>query len=114
MEYGTFPIYLGSQEHTNEKGDPCKRLTFFILNFFIFRYTVNVLLFDPFYCKCTPGRKYGISMGFILLMFFKITDDGIEGTSGNFCDRFERHPTGEHVFDKNAPCHTQSKFSFQL
>lgn len=22
MEYDTFPIYLGSQEHTNEKGEP--------------------------------------------------------------------------------------------
>lgn len=25
MEYDTFPIYLGSQEHTNEKGEPNSR-----------------------------------------------------------------------------------------
>ncbi len=29
MEYGTFPIYLGSQEHTNEKGNPQRAHLFY-------------------------------------------------------------------------------------
>lgn len=37
MEYGTFPIYLGSQEHTNEKGDPSGKAHLFYFEFLHFQ-----------------------------------------------------------------------------